>query len=265
MPRASIILKETPHYRRDAFAEGMKANGYAVTLGTIGDIRPDDVLICWNRYAQARVEAKRFEAAGATVIVAENGFIGADDNGRKLYQLALDYHNGAGRWPVGTEDRWSPLGVPLKPWRAEGTKILILPQRIVGDDGVAMPQRPEVWAPAVRDQLRQYTRRPIEIRYHPGNVQPKPSPDWTNVHAVVTWGSTAGLKAIINGVPCIHLMPNWIGASAASFGLEHIESPWMGDRLPMLRRMAWAQWTVEEIAAGEPMARLLAMEKREAA
>lgn len=266
MPRrASIILKETPHYRRDAFCEGMRANGYAVTVNTIGDIRPDDVLVCWNRYGQARVEAMRFERAGATVIVAENGFIGNDESGRKLYQLALDYHNGAGRWPVGIEDRWSRLDVPLKPWRAEGTKILVLPQRIVGDDGVAMPKRPEQWATEVRNDLRQYTRRPVEIRWHPGNVVPKPSPDWTDVHAVVTWGSTAGLKAIINGVPCIHLMPKWIGASAASFGMEHIESPWMGDRMPMLHRIAWAQWEVAEIATGEPMARLLAMEKREAA
>jgi hypothetical protein len=265
MPRAAVLLKETPHYRRDAFCAGMWVNGYSVTTTTIGDIRPDDVLVCWNRYAQARVEAQRFEAAGARVIVAENGFVGSDEHGRKLYQLALDYHNGAGRWPVGTEDRWSPLGIKLKPWRAGGAKILILPQRIVGEDGVAMPKRPEVWAPEVREQLRQYTGRPIEIRYHPGNVVPKPSPDWANVHAVVTWGSTAGLKAICAGIPVCHLMPGWIGRTAASFGLEHIENPWMGDRLPMLHRMSWAQWTVEEIASGEPFARLLAMGERAAA
>ena len=50
--RAVVLLKETPHYRRDAFGDGMAANGYDVTFNTIGDIRPDDVLVCWNRYGQ---------------------------------------------------------------------------------------------------------------------------------------------------------------------------------------------------------------------
>ena len=263
--RAVVLLKDTPHYRRDAFCAGMAACGYEVAQKAVNDPCPGDVLVCWNRYGQARVEAQRFERAGARVIVAENGFFGYDRHGRQLYQLALNYHNGAGVWHVGTEDRWSPLGVKLKPWRAEGTKILILPQRIVGDDGVAMPKRPEQWATEVRNDLRQYTGRPIEIRFHPGNVSPKPSPDWTDVHAVVTWGSTAGLKAIIAGVPCIHMMPRWIGASAARFGLEHIENPYLGDRMPMLHAMSWAQWRVEEIETGAPFARLLGMQQKEAA
>ena len=263
--RAVVLLKETPHYRRDAFGDGMAANGYDVTFNTIGDIRPDDVLVCWNRYGQARVEAQRFERAGARVIVAENGLVGTDDRGRILYQLALNYHNGAGLWSVGTDDRWSRLGIRLKPWRAGGRKILVCPQRIVGDDGVAMPKRPEIWSAEVVQELKQYTDRPIEVRFHPGNVVPKPLPDWTDVHAVVTWGSTGGLKAIINGVPAFHLMPKWVGAPAARFGLERIEDSWIGDRGPMLHRMAWAQWRVEEIETGEPFARLLAMDVAKAA
>lgn len=263
--RAAVLLKETPHYRRESFAESMAACGYDVTLRTLNDPRPGDVLVCWNRYGQARVEAQRFERAGARIIVAENGFVGYDRRGRQLYQLALDYHNGAGRWDVGTEDRWSRLDVKLRPWRASGRKILVCPQRIAGDDGVAMPKRAEQWVVDVRSDLRRYTDRPIEVRMHPGNVTPKPVPDWTDIHAVVVWGSTAGLKAIIAGVPCIHLMKSWIGAPAARFGLDRIEDLWIGDRGPMLHRMSWCQWAVDEIATGAPFARLLALGARAAA
>lgn len=265
MPRAAVLLKETPHYRRDAFLSGMRACGYETQYWTLEKIQPDDVLIAWNRYAQAGVEAARFERAGARVIVAENGYLGHDRKGRQLYQIALDYHNGAGRWHVGTKDRFSSIGIKLRPWRASGRKILVMPQRIVGNDGVAMPKRPEQWAEDVKRELRQYTDRPVEVRLHPGNVTPKPQPDWNDVHAAVIWGSTAGLKAIVAGVPCIYLMKSWIGAPAARFGLEHIEDPWMGDRMPMLRRVAWSQWTVEEIETGAPLAQLLALEQKVAA
>lgn len=263
MARACVLLKDKPDYRRDAFVSGMKLHGYDVTTEVMTDPRPGDVLVCWNRYSTARNEAIRFEEAGATVIVAENGVVGNDDKGRKLYQVALDYHNGAGRWHVGIEDRWSRLGIECKGWRKGGRKILVLPQRIVGNDGVAMPKEPKAWSNEVAKAVQKITDRPVEVRMHPGNVHPKPVPDWQDVHAVVVWGSSAGVKAIIAGVPVFHLMPEWIGKTAAKFGLEEIDDPWMGDRQPMLHRLGWLQWTVDEIGRGEPFGHLLAM--REAA
>jgi hypothetical protein len=42
-------------------------------------------------------------------------------------------------------------------------------------------------------------------------------------------------------------MPNWIGAQDNT---DH-------GRLSMFRRLAWAQWRIEEIANGDPFAWLL--------
>ena len=263
--RAFVTLKDTPHYRRDAFMTGMEACGYRVERPASNAPRPDDVLVCWNRYGPSRNEAQRFEAAGVRVMVVENGLIGYDRHGWQLYQVAMRYHNGAGDWFVGTEDRWSRLGVKVKPWRASGRRIVVCPQRIVGNDGVGMPKAPELWAKETVAELKRYTDRPIEVRLHPGNVTPKPQPDWNDLHAVVVWGSTAGLKAIVNGVPAFYLMPRWIGAPAARFGLDRIEDPWIGDRGPMLHRLSWTQWTVDEIATGEPLARLLGLDEQKAA
>lgn len=263
--RAIVLLKDRPDYRRDAFVAGIETHGYRVADKTVTDPGPDDMLICWNRYGAARDAANLFEQVGATVVVAENGVVGNDDQGRKLYQVALGYHNGAGRWFVGTEDRWSRLEIRCKPWRQRGEKVLILPQRIAGTDGVAMPKEAKAWADETALAVRKVTDRPVEIREHPGNINPKPVPDWRDVHAAVVWGSSAGVKAIIAGVPVFHLMPEWIGKTAAKFGVEEIEDPWMGDRQPMLHCLGWMQWTVEEIARGEPFGPLLAMREREAA
>jgi hypothetical protein len=75
--------------------------------------------------------------------------------------------------------------------------------------------------------------------------------------AAVTWGSGAAIKAIIAGVPVFHEFSRWIGAPAAKFGAANLEQPFVGDRLPMLRRLAYAQWSVAEIERGEPFALLL--------
>jgi hypothetical protein len=65
---------------------------------------------------------------------------------------------------------------------------------------------------------------------------------------VVTWGSGAAIKALQWGIPVVSEMPDWIGEQ------DNTDA----GRLEMFRRLAWAQWTMEEIAHGEPFARLLA-------
>lgn len=257
MKHAAVLIREAPHYRHDAFLRGLARCGYRVERGPKDHPEPGDVLVIWNRYAHWEAQALRYEGAGATVLVAENGWIGSDEKGRQLYALCRSNHNGAGTWEVGPEDRWSRLGIDLKPWREDGEHILVLPQRAFGARGVAMP---EGWGDDVAARLRAVTDRPVIVRPHPGNVQPKPEPDWKNCWAAVTWASGAGIKAIVAGIPVFHELPRWIGAPAARHGIEGIEAPFLGDRLPMLRRLAWAQWTVDEIADGEPFEWLLADE-----
>lgn len=259
--RASLLVREAVHYRRAAFESGLMALGYQIHA-RLRDPRPEDVLAIWNRYGQGNDAAAWFDRAGAPVIVAENGLIGSDEQGRRLFTLSLDYHNGAGSWFVGSNERWKGQNITVEPWRKPGSKILVLPQRGIGCKAVAMPRD---WANSVKARLRQITDRPIEIRQHPGNVSPPPDPDWTDVWAAVTWGSGAGIKAICAGVPVFHEMPNWIGATAAKYGIADIENPWRGDRTEMLQRLGWLQWSADEIATGEPFWRLLDLKRNAAA
>lgn len=236
------------------FREGLKRCGYSVGQAPLANPTENDVLLVWNRHGLNDVYAARYEAAGARVLVAENGYIGRDDAGNQLYALALGQHLGAGRWKEGPEDRWRCLSVPVRPWRRAGREIIVLPQRGIGPKSIAMPAG---WPEDVVRRLKSVTDRPIRVRFHPGMSRTDPWEDLQDAWAAVTWASGAGIKALCRGVPVFHEMPSWIGKSAARFGIHHLESPFLGDRLPMFRRLAWSQFTVAEIANGWPFRHLL--------
>lgn len=254
MPVASDTFRETLHYRRNCFLGGLRRLGYAVGHPPKPNPEPRDVLLVWNRHGINDIHAARYEAAGARVIVAENGYIGADEFGNQLYAIALRHHLGAGEWNEGPEDRWAKLGIDLKPWRKDGREIIVLPQRGIGAKSIAMPTG---WAEDVVRRLKKITDRPVRVRVHPGMSRTDPWVDLQNAWAAVTWASGAGIKSIVHGVPVFCEMPSWIGRPAAVFGVSNIERPFLGDRLPMLRRLAHAQWALAEIETGEPFRRLL--------
>lgn len=256
MPRAYLRLQRHLKNRWQAFSEGLQRAGYDVFPDNFSSPRADDVLVIWNRMTRDEQIAQRYQAAGAKVIVAENGYIGSNEANGKLIALSRSYHNGAGLWPYRDSKRWEEFGVELKPWRTEGETILILPQRGFGSPGVAMPYG---WASEAILALRRRTNRAVRIRPHPGQGR-NYEPDFTGVFAAVTWGSGAAIKALAAGIPVFYDFKNWIGKTAAMpLASANLEEPFLGDRLPMFQRLAWAQWRLSEIESGEPFRELLAL------
>jgi hypothetical protein len=251
------VIRDGPSYKRGVFAAALAKVGYKVVAQAAPSPAKDDLILIWNRHAGYWNKlAQRYEKAGAKIIVAENGWIGKGADGNKLYALCRDHHNGPGRWYVGEEDRWSRLGIELKPWRTSGKHVLVLCQRGIGEPGIAQPRE---WERNIVGRLKKYTDRPIRVRTHPGMHRPPLEPDLENCWACVTWASGAAIKALAAGVPVFHELNDWIGASAARHGIKGIETPFLGDRLPMFRRLAWAQWDLAEIATGEPFRWLLTL------
>lgn len=243
------------HYRRDATETGVRAAG----LQLVNRPRPGrgNVLVTWNRYPAHAGVARSYEANGGRVLVMENGYLGQDEAGHQFYAMALGHHLGAGEWHVGEPGRWRGQRIKLQPWRPDpGPQghVLVLLQRGIGEAGVTMPSS---WPKDLMARLKRETRRPIVVRAHPGKERPPLDPDLKGCWAAVTWASGAGLKAIAAGVPVFHELKSWVGAPAAKFGIGEIEHPFTGDREPMLDRLSWAQWSLEEIARGEPFKWLL--------
>lgn len=187
--------------------------------------------------------------------MAENGYL-PDPRSQKSFALALDNHNGAGRWYAENTQRFD---IPEEPWRKSGGHVLLLPQRGIGPKGVAMPSG---WITGVRQRLERITDREIRIRKHPGATKTDPYEDLQGAHCAVTWASGAAIKAIRFGTPVFYEFNRWIGQFAATKLAESLEQCNTGDRSELWKRLTWAQWSLEEIETGEAMDRLLHAENR---
>jgi hypothetical protein len=231
--RAFLNLRYALVERWSAFAEGFARLGYTVHRGfPEGRIGAGDLFCSWNRIGRADVIARQFEEARLPVLVAENATWGNDFCGGHWLSLWRNLHNTAGKFPVGGTERWDDLLVVPNQWQ-RGDEVLILPQRGIGSPPVAMPS----WWP---DRARM--EHGGRIRPHPGRWPSKPlEQDMENVGLAVTWGSGAAVKALMLGVPVQSDMPNWCGEQ------DNTDA----GRLAMLRRLAWAQWRLDEIRSGE--------------
>ena len=280
--KAWCLIRPQPCYRREAFAAGLQAAGYGVQFRQPDRGAPGDVLLLWNRYNSHHDLATRFEKDGGTVLVAENGYIGRGGSAPKFdvhpggpqphhyYAIGIGYHNDMLRVPAPgahTEafcSRWPALEVNLKPLRAAGEHILICPNRSFGPPERAM--HPD-WAERCAARLRTLTQRPIRIRRHPGNDQPKRelAEDLKGAWAVAIWSSGAGVHALVAGIPVLCEAPFWIAKHAAlskpetvasldgdDKDAERLRRIWHGLREHAMWRMSWGQWTCDEIERGEP-------------
>lgn len=249
--RVMCTFRESQDHIRAAFRKGVEALGFEWHTDIL---RPaaEDVLLIWNRGPDNAGYAKRFDVVGARILVAENGYMGKKWLGTHWYALALWHHNGGGRHSVGAAPRWDSYGVTLAPWRKPGGETVLLAQRGIGEPGIASPGG---WSETTARRLK------ARIRQHPGKSEGPLSleADLANASRVVTWGSAAGIKAIIMGIPVYYGYPQWIGRTAAAHVDDWHMPPRTSDeaRLDMLRNLAWAQWSHAEVEAGTPFKHLL--------
>lgn len=230
--RAYLNLRHSVGDRVQAFEAGLRLAGFSdVHMGA----GRGDLLITWNRIGHGEAMARECERSGIPVIVAENPSWSTSVPGQWLH-VTRSRHNTAGVYPVGPKQRWDDLGVALAPWRRNEGEVVILAQRGIGSPPVAQP-------------FDWHTKQKGRLRLHPGRLEPRKTlrEDLAHAGKVVTWGSAAAVQALIWGIPVESHMPNWIGAQ------DNTDA----GRLAMFRRMAWAQWTHEEIGSGKTFAHLL--------
>jgi hypothetical protein len=248
VPFAHILIRKEPFYRRAAFETGLKKLGY--TLSSLTQPKDKrDLLVLWNLKAGAEESmARLWEQRGGTVIVAENAYLQKVD--KSIYAISTHGHNGSGWFPVGDEDRFTPLGFPIKPWpdsAAEDSddRYLVCAQRSIGSREMASPPQ---WAEKkVAELVRKGWK--ARLRPHPGNSAPKIpiERDLTGIDVCWIWSSGAGVRVLVEGVRVHHAAPHWICADWYKTGRENV-----------LNHMAHGQWRHEEIATGEPFARMAA-------
>ncbi len=247
-PTAVITLRKEPAYRREAFTNGLKRLGYNIVTSfpsqSLIPGGPDDLLVLWNKKRGTdEMAADRWEKLGGTVIVTENAYLQKVD--KTAYAISTHGHNGSGWFPCDqAERRFDMLGYEIKEWKEQGDHILVCAQRGIGSEIMASPPQ---WGEKRVEKLKRSESLPIKLRQHPGTFAPKVPliADLARAYRVDIWSSSAGVQALIEGVQVLHSAPHWICDFAAN-------------RVDQLNHMAHGQWSVAEIEAGEPFARMKA-------
>lgn len=172
-------------------------------------------------------------------------------------------------WDQVDSSRWQQIsrdtGIVLKDWRTNGDHILICTQR---NGGWSMKGNGVVnWLANTIAEIKRYTDRPIRIRPHPGDKaardylkQYKLSTnenlvdDFSNAWAVVTYNSTPGVAAAIEGIPAFVTDPTPATSQAflvANTSLAQIENPRMQDRQAWIERLSMCHWNRQELTSGK--------------
>ena len=181
-------------------------------------------------------------------------------------------------WDNPNPDRWKSisetLNLSLKDWRTNGNHILICLQRNGGwsMQGIDVMS----WCKNVIARLSAVTDRPIVVRAHPGdknavnylklnfpNVStsftPKIQDDLKNAWCVITYNSSPGVAAAIEGIPVFVLDTKTRNSQAyeiANTDLKNIENPLMPERQQWIEKISMSHWNFEELKSGEAWAHI---------
>jgi hypothetical protein len=242
----------------------------AVIQGWVHDGSPNSPHLMLRKNAATNKQNKH------TIIVDSNLFNYKDKNHPIHYsRYSMDGvfpTTGNYFWDNPDSRRWQQisrdLGIQLKDWRTNGNHILICTQRNGGWSmkGLNVSQ----WLEKTVDEIKKYSNRPIVVRGHPGDktaatyLKSKPGrytvstnehilQDFVNAWAVVTYNSTPGVAASIEGIPAFvtDSVPQTSQAyHVSNYTLSNIENPELKERQQWIEKLSMCHWKFEELTTG---------------
>lgn len=235
------------------FFHGLARHGIDAKIKIPQEIEDCDLAVMWG-YRQTNI-IKRQGRVNAHILVMERGYIGD-----RFYwtSLGFDGLNGHAMFPTVDDGgkRWRDYFAHLvKPWRREiGTRAVVMGQ-VYGDasiTGVDFMQ----WAADTVDELR-LKGYEVAFRPHPKakNVRILGAPallgDLSETlesnDLVVTYNSNSGVDAVMNGNYTVAHDDGSMVADIANRTVHKLDQP---DRTQWFRKMAYTQWSPEEIQSG---------------
>ena len=257
----------------EAFAQGVSTLGHEVVYNDLDA----DVAVIWSVLWHGRMSANKnvwdhFKKQNKKVIVLE---VGALFRGT-TWKVGIDGINRDAIFPDGNNnsDRAEQLGLKLKPWNTNGSKIIICTQHDKSQQWEGMPPIQQFVVDMIRG-VQMWTDKEIVVRPHPRcklnipgiEVQaPKQIPgtyddfdlQFEDVYAVINWSSNPATQAVMNGIPV------FTGQSSLAWdmsikSLTNINNPLLPDREQWLNNLAYTEWSVPEISQGTPIKHLTSL------
>jgi len=246
----------------EAFISGLDSLGENFFVSK--DYQKCDVAVIWgitsNRALKKTKYRDQIRSAHPHTIVIERGFIKRDD----YFSVGWGDTGGLGDYVnsnVG-EDRWNLLNVPMSDWKKDGDYILVCGQ--VAHDTAVQHVDYRTWLKQKIESLRVTSNRPIVFRPHPlykGELGPfsgvttsKKSleDDFSSAFAVVTLNSTSGVESVLEGIPTFSFHKRSMVYEVSNHHDIQVNQPQKPDRQDWAHKIAYSQWSTDEISCGKP-------------
>lgn len=240
-----------------------------------------DVAVIWSVLWRGRMEQNKkvwdfFKKQNKPVVVLEVGGIKRNTT----WKMGINGINRDADFANQTYDdkRWPLFNIALKPWQQTGNVIVICGQHDSSEQWVNKP-RMSVWIEQQIHLIRKFSEKPILVRPHPRNQFNLNEKQFTNVKiklpgrdhstyddtdfkkvlkstwAVVNHSSNPAMEAVFNGVP-VFVSESSLCYEVGNESLTTITNPAMPARQNWANKLAYTEWTVEEIRQGLPWARI---------
>ena len=254
-PLAHVYLRGAAAPELRAAAVGLARRGLRVQVREQG--AQCDLAVTWGA-KPTRAELGR---TGRRWLVLERGYVGDRHAWTSAGLGGLNGRAHFGPLSEVTADRFlAHHGHLLQPWRSGGQRALIMAQ-VPGDASLAGRDLGPWYEEQVR-ALREAGWEDVALRPHPTRPALAPRPRGCRVlrpmpmeealrgaGIVVTYNSNSAVDAVLAGVPAV---VQDRGSMAWDVSTRGVALPrWRGDRLPWASRLAWCQWSREELESGE--------------
>lgn len=255
----------------DSFSRGLRSLGHVEVNSN------EDISVIWSVLWKGRMKMNQqvYENAkkqGKAVVIIEVGNLKRGIT----WRICLDNINGAGEFGNNFEldaNRPNLLKINLgQEKKNRKSEILICSQLPESLQWKNMPAL-EFWIKDKINEIRKYTDRNIVIRPHPRSpikpnipgcrteIPKKVSGTYDdfdidyNYHCVINHNSGPAVQAAVFGTPVICDRTSL--AYPVSDSLKNIEKISLPDREDWFLKLCHTEWTVEEIAQGIPLGRIL--------
>lgn len=222
----------------------------------------------WTAINEFRKDAlKLAEEMGIRIIFLDTGILKCDrsrsGNKDNYFQVGYDCIKGLGVYYNDNvpDDRLIKLNIELKDWKPIPNNPTLLVfgqvQHGIGSQHIDI----KCWY----RKCFSYLQSKIKLAYleHPNVLYPYNNPKFKykvitdrnnkfeGVHQTISFSSNASIEAIVNGIPSIAMSRLSPAYEATSNRLEDYANPKIFDRKQWLQKLAYTQWTVNEMESGE--------------
>jgi len=279
--KISVYTKFGPNNSKkvfNAFIESLEKAGEEIQ---INEDKNSDIVVIWSVLWQGRmIGYKRIwdecQLKNKPVVVLEVGGIKRNETfkvGINGVNREADFAN----QPVD-DKRWKKLNIELKPWQSTGNTIIICGQHHRSHQWRNNPSM-NLWFEQQINEIRKYTNRPILVRPHPRNPIGLDIKKWKNVSykppqrdyntiddtdfketlkhtwAVINYSSNPAIIAVFNGIP-VFVSDQSLCYDVGNINISKINNPVMPNRNEWANKLAYTEWTTNEIKQGLPWGRI---------